>query len=86
MNSLKKSLYLISIFLFLIFVIKYYFTNQTSNILKITNIDYQLKLKKKILNLPYLKSDTENIIDFDNTVNNLDNEKKKRKFWDLLKK
>tara|TARA_B100000029_G_C17375521_1_gene887792 strand:- start:212 stop:475 length:264 start_codon:yes stop_codon:yes gene_type:complete len=85
MNSFKKLFYLVSIFLFFSFTITYYFTKQTDNILKIKDLDIQSKLEKKISSLPYLENDTGNIIDFDNTVNNLDNKRKKRKFWELLK-
>ena len=42
-------------------------------------------LEEKFSELPYLSNDTKDIIDFDNTVNNIDNKKKKRKFWELLK-
>ena len=53
--------------------------------LKINELDLQSKLENKLSSLPYLINDTENIIDYENTVNNLDNKRKKRKFWELLK-
>ena len=77
---------MISVSLFLIFVFKYYFIQQKFADKILINSNYLENLEKKISNLPYLESNTENIIDFNNTVNNLDNKRKKRKFWDLIKK
>jgi len=85
MSSFKKFFYLFSIFLFFSFIITYYFTKQSDNMLKINELDLQSKLENKLSSLPYLINDTENIIDYENTVNNLDNKRKKRKFWELLK-
>ncbi len=71
--------------MFLSFTITYYFTKQSHKKIKIKDLDLQSKLENKISSLPYLENDTNDIIDFDNTVNNLDNKRKKRKFWELLK-
>ena len=41
-------------------------------------------LKEKINDLPKLSSDTDNVIVFNNSIENSTNEKK-RSFWELLK-
>ena len=41
-------------------------------------------LKEKIINLPELSGDTNNVIVFNNSIENSSDEKK-RSFWELLK-
>ena len=43
-------------------------------------------LKEKIIDLPVLKNDTDNVIEFNNSLKDEIEENKKRNFWDLLKK
>ncbi len=43
-------------------------------------------LKEKIIDLPILKNDTDNVIEFNNSLKDEIEENKKRNFWDLLKK
>ena len=43
-------------------------------------------LKEKIIDLPVLKNDTDNVIEFNNSLIDDVEENKKRSFWDLLKK
>ena len=43
-------------------------------------------LKEKISNLPVLNNDTNNVIEFNNSIEGEKDEKKKRSFWELLKK
>ena len=43
-------------------------------------------MKNKITNLPVLTNDTNNVIEFNNTLENEIYDNKKRSFWDLLKK
>ena len=42
--------------------------------------------KDKIIDIPILKNDTNNVIEFNDTFENEMNEEKKRSFWDLIKK
>ena len=85
MNSFKKTFYIFLIFIFSTFVFNKYSSfkkNKTQN--SMDKIFFK-NLEEKFSELPYLSNDTKDIIDFDNTVNNIDNKKKKRKFWELLK-
>ena len=85
MNSFKKTFYIFLIFIFSTFAFNKYSSfkkNKTQN--SMDKIFFK-NLEEKFSKLPYLSNDTKDIIDFDNTVNNIDNKKKKGKFWELLK-
>ena len=84
LKEVKYVVYLLTIFFFIFFVIKFYLSE---NIIKKSNmiiIQYQNELDKKFNNLPIIKSDTNNIIEYTNEIEKFKN-KKQRNFWDLLK-
>ena len=75
--------------LIIIFILSIY--NYYSSSKNVDAKDYNRKnidqiLKEKIFNLPVLKNDTDNVIEFNNSLKNDIEENKKRSFWDLLKK
>ena len=81
-KELKYSIFLISIFLFFFLIIKYYFSeNYKKNIYRSLTL-FDEKTLKYVENLPYLKNDTNNIVEY------IDDEsdplKKKFFFWKLL--
>ena len=47
-------------------------------------LQYQNVLDKKFINLPIIKDDTNDIIEYTSEIEDFKN-KKQRKFWDLLK-
>ena len=72
--------------IFISFTIKYYsssknIVNRDFNRLNINNI-----LNEKVRNLPILSNDTNNIIQFNDSIEKDIKDEKKRSFWDLLKK
>ena len=79
--------------LFLLVVLVFFFTNifmyylSSKNIKNInlnrSNIDQILN--KKISNLPVLKNDTGNVIEFNKSFSNEIKKDKSRNFWNLLK-
>ncbi|MDB3987125.1 hypothetical protein N8210_00295 [Pelagibacteraceae bacterium] len=82
LKEIKYLIFVAIIILFLFFTGKYYFSNE--NIKKsyrsYKNIDEKIKVYSK--NLPLLKNDTENIIEY---VKQTDKKKKKKfNFWKLL--
>ena len=82
LKEIKYLIFVVIIILFLFFTGKYYFSNE--NIKKsyrsYKNIDEKIKVYSK--NLPLLKNDTENIIEY---VKQKDKKKKKKfNFWKLL--
>ena len=86
---LKKILKIIYLFFFVIFitlVTTYYFSEE--NILR-TNKSrdiYAYNLVNDEHNLILLENDTKDIIEYKDEVENFKKNKKKYKFWDLLKK
>ena len=84
LKEVKYVVYLLTIFFFIFFVIKFYISE--NNIKRSNKIifQYQNELNKQFSNLPIIKDDTNDIIEYTNEVEEFKN-KKQRKFWDLLK-
>ena len=85
----KKVINLFFLLLFLIFTfltITFYFSDE--NIRKTNKFRslYSLDLNKMINNLPLLKNDTSDIIQYKNDVEIYKEKKKNYIFWDLLEK
>ena len=86
---LKKVINLFFLLLFFIFVIStitFYFSDE--NIRKTNKFRslYSINLNKMINNLPLLKNDTSDIIQYKNDVEIYKKKKKNYIFWDLLEK
>ena len=84
LKEIKYVVYLLTIFFSIFFVVKFYLSE---NNIKLTNkvmLQYQNELDKKFNNLPIIKDDTNDIIEYTNEIEEFKN-KKQRKFWDLLK-
>tara|TARA_B100000029_G_scaffold497126_1_gene564337 strand:+ start:346 stop:609 length:264 start_codon:yes stop_codon:yes gene_type:complete len=83
-KRIKKIFFLISIILFILFILKYYFSekNKIKTIKLRTNYIY--KLSNSIEHLPILLNDTNNIIEYNENFDDFKIKKEKRKFRDLL--
>ena len=84
-KMIKNLFYLITSLIFLITIIFFYFSEEN---IKSTNKNrsfYLLSLNNKIEDLPILENDTQNIIIYSNDVENYKKNKKKYKFFDLIK-
>ncbi|MDA7771036.1 hypothetical protein N8898_02035 [Candidatus Pelagibacter sp.] len=82
LKEIKYLIFVVIIILFLFFTGKYYFSNENikNSYRSYKNIDDKIKVYSK--NLPLLKNDTENIIEY---VKQTDKKKKKKfNFWKLL--
>ena len=82
LKEIKYLLFVVIIISFLFFTGKYYFSNENikNSYRSYKNIDEKIKVYSK--NLPLLKNDTENIIEY---VKQTDKKKKKKfNFWKLL--
>jgi len=82
LKEIKYLIFIVIIFLFLFFTGKYYFSDENikNSYRSYKNIDEKVKIYSK--NLPLLKNDTENIIEY---VKQTDKKKKKKfNFWKLL--
>ena len=82
LKEIKYLIFVVIISLFLFFTGKYYFSDENikNSYRSYKNIDEKIKIYSK--NLPLLKNDTENIIEY---VKQTDKKKKKKfNFWKLL--
>ena len=82
LKEIKYLIFIVIIALFLFFTGKYYFSDENikNSYRSYKNIDQKIKDYSK--NLPLLKSDTENVIEY---VKQTDKKKKKKfNFWKLL--
>ena len=86
MSKILDIIMLTLIFLFIFNVYNYYSSNKNINIKEFNRINIEKILEKKIINLPVLINDTNNVIKFNNSLENEINDNKKRSFWDLLRK
>ena len=85
MNKLLNILMVILIIFFIFSIFKYYFSNMNVSNKSFNLLNIDQILQEKIKDLPILANDTNNVIDFNNSINEEINNEKKRKFWDLLK-
>tara|TARA_B100001248_G_C27082480_1_gene318962 strand:- start:117 stop:374 length:258 start_codon:yes stop_codon:yes gene_type:complete len=72
-------------FIFLLSIYYYYSSNKNVDAKNYNRENIDQILKEKIIDLPVLKNDTNNVIEFNNSLKNDIEENKKRNFWDLLK-
>ncbi len=73
------------IILFSIFVISHYLSEKNKKKISLNRTNIDSNIYKKIENLPILKNDTNNIIEYNSGFQLNDEKKVKRKFWDLIK-
>ena len=80
-KEIKYLVFIVLISLFLFFTIRYYFSdeNKKKSYRSLNNID--TKINNYVKNLPILKSDTKNIIEY---IEQKNLKKKKYNFWKLL--
>ena len=71
---------------FIISIYNYYSSDKNIDTKNYNRKNIDQILKEKIVDLPVLKNDTNNVIEFNNSLKNGIEENKKRSFWDLLKK
>ena len=83
LKEAKFVFYLLSIFFFVFFVIKFYLSEDNIKWSNKVILQYQNILDKKFINLPIIKDDTNDIIEYTSEIEDFKNEKQ-RKFWELL--
>ena len=82
LKEIKYLLFLIIIFLFLFFTIRYYFSDNNKKNSHRSFISINEKIRIYSEKLPVLEDDTRNIIEYAEKSNN--QKKKKFNFWKLL--
>ena len=84
LKEVKNVVYLFTIFFSIFFIINYYISENNVKLSNKVILQHQKELDKKFNNLPIIKDDTSDIIEYTNEIEEFKN-KKQRKFWDLLK-
>ena len=86
LRKIKKILYLVSFPIFIILITKFYFSDKNIKQINKSRSAYSVKVNNNAQNLPLLKNDTNNIIEFIDDIDVYKKKKKKYTFWDLIKK
>ena len=80
------NLFFITIFILFFFnVYKYYSSNKNIDKINLSRSNIEEVIKHKIIGIPVLQNDTNNVIEFNDLFNKEIRDNKKRSFWDLLK-
>ena len=86
MYRIINLLFIITIFLFFFATYKYYSSNTNIKNINLNRSNIEKIIENKISNIPILKNDTNNVIEFNSSFTNEIKNDKPRSFWDLLKK
>ena len=86
LKKIKYIFYLASFFIFIILTIRFYFSDHNIKETNKSRSFYSVKLNTNMQNLPLLKNDTSNIIEYITDIEVYKKKKKKFTFWDLIKK
>ena len=84
---MQKLLYILLVSLILTFFLstyKYYSSNKNIEVKSFNRININEIIDTKISNLPILKNDTNNVIEFNDGFSNEIKNNKSRSFWNLL--
>jgi len=86
LKNIKNIFYLGSFLIFLILTTKFYFSDQNIRKTNKSRSFYSVKINNNTQNLPLLKNDTKNIIEYSNDVEAYKKRKKKYTFFGLIEK
>ena len=86
LKKIKNIFYVASFFIFVILTTRFYFSDQNIKEINKSRSFYSVKVNNKTQNLPLLKNDTNNIIEYINDIEIYKKKKKKFTFWDLIGK
>ena len=86
LKKIKNIFYLASFLIFIIITASFYFSDKNIKETNKSRAFYSVKLNNNTQNLPLLKNDTNNIIEYINDVELYKKKKKKYTFWDLIDK
>ena len=85
MNKTLNLYFLTIIVIFFFNILVYYFSNKNIKTINLNRININDILNNKISNLPVLKNDTDNVIEFNSTFSEEISDNESRSFWNLLK-
>jgi hypothetical protein len=85
MYKVLNMLFIILIVIFSWNIFQYYSSNENFKTKDFNRNNIDQIINKKISNIPVLSNDTNNVIEFNNSLSNETNTSKPRSFWNLLK-
>ena len=85
MYKIINLFFVIIVFLFFFNIYKYYSSNKNIKNINLNRSNIEEIIKTKISDIPILKNDTNNVIEFNDSFEEEIKNNKKRSFWDLLK-
>ena len=82
-KKIKNTFFLISFFIFFIFLANFYFSDDNIKKINKSRFNYSIELNNNMQNLPLLKNDTNDIVEYriDTEINK---KKKYNLFWKLI--
>jgi hypothetical protein len=86
MHKIINLFFVIIILLFFLNIYSYYSSNKNIKNINLNRSNIEEIIKTKISNIPILKNDTNNVIEFNSSFSEEIKDNKRRSFWDLLKK
>ena len=84
-KKIKNIFYLVLFSIFIILIVGFYFSDLNINKISKSRSTYQTRIEKNFEDLPLLKNDTKDIIEYRDDIEVFKKKKKKYKFWDLIK-
>ena len=85
MNKIVNLVIIILISIFSWSVYSYYYSNKNLKAKEFTHKNINLIIKEKISKIPLLPNNTNNVIEFNNSLSTKIKNDKPRSFWNLLK-
>ena len=85
MYKIINLFFIILILLFFFNIYNYYSSNKNIKNINLKRLNIEEILKNKTLNLPVLKNDTNNVIEFNTSFSDEIKSDEQRNFWNLLK-
>ena len=85
-KKIKNIFYIASFFTFIILTTSFYFSEQNVKSTNKSRSIYATTQKNITQNLPLLKNDTNDIIEYRNDIDVYKKKRKNYKFWDLIRK
>lgn len=85
MHKIINLFLFILIFSYFFIIFNYYSSNKNIKNINLNRVNTEEILKTKTKNLPILKNDTNDVIEFNDSFPDQIKDNKKRSFWNLLK-
>ena len=85
MYKIINLFFVITIFLFFFNIYKYYSSNKNIKNVNLNRSNIEKIIKDKVLHIPILENDTNNVIEFNSSFSEEIKDNKSRSFWNLLK-